>query len=273
VLFRFLEERGLMDTTMIVFTSDHGDYLGDHWLGEKDLFHEPSVHVPLIVCDPDPRADATRGSVCRELVEAIDLAPTLIDVYGGAQVPHIIDGRSLRPLLFGENPQDWRRHVISEYDYSFMDAAIELGTKARDAWLRMIFDGRYKYILAEDYPPMLFDLESDPSELVDRGTDPSLEPVRARLHEALFEWARQPRQRATVPDRLMETTPIQQRITQTGVLIGYWDEAELIEAQSSFRPLFAAHNPLVRPTLEKLTSQPHATPQRHSGPLEQGDTE
>ena len=41
VLFRFMEERGLFDNTMIVFTSDHGDYLGDHWMGEKDLFHEP----------------------------------------------------------------------------------------------------------------------------------------------------------------------------------------------------------------------------------------
>ena len=260
VLFRFLDERGLMDTTMIVFTSDHGDYLGDHWLGEKDLFHEPSVRVPLIVCDPDPRADATRGRVRRELVEAIDLAPTFIDVCGGAALPHIFDGSSLRPLLFGNSPEGWREHVISEYDYSFMDARIELDTKARDAWLRMIFDGRYKYILAEGYRPMLYDLQSDPAEFVDRGADPSLEDVRARLHEALFRWARQPRHRATVPDRLMETTPVQQRITQTGVLIGYWDEAELIEAQKGFRPLFATHNPLVRPTLDKLIDPPRATP-------------
>ena len=262
VLFRFLESQGLMDTTMIVFTSDHGDYLGDHWLGEKDLFHEPSVRVPLIVYDPDPRADATRGTTSSALVEAIDLAPTFIDVYGGAQSPHIIDGRSLRPVLFGEKPADWRRYVVSEYDYSFMDARLELGTKARDAWLRMIFDGRFKYILAEGYRPMLYDLENDPSEFVDRGADPALEDERARLHEALFQWARQPRQRATVPDRLMETTPVQQRITQTGVLIGYWDEAELIEAQKSFRPLFAAHNPIVRPTLDKLTSPQRATPRR-----------
>ena len=47
-LFAYLEANGLMDTTMIVFTSDHGDYLGDHWMGEKDLFHEPSVKIPLI---------------------------------------------------------------------------------------------------------------------------------------------------------------------------------------------------------------------------------
>jgi arylsulfatase A-like enzyme len=265
VLFRFLEERGLMETTMIVFTSDHGDYLGDHWLGEKDLFHEPSVRIPLIIFDPDPRADATRGKSCDDLVEAIDLAPTFLDVYEGAAVPHVVDGRSLRPLLRGEKPVDWRHHVISEYDYSFMDARIELGTKARDAWLRMIFDGRYKYILAEGYRPMLFDLQTDPHEFVDRGADPALEAERTRLREALFAWARKPRQRATVPDRLMETTPVQQRITQQGVLIGYWDEAELEEARTSFRPLFAAHNPLVHPTLDRLLTRPQATPRRPTG--------
>ncbi len=79
VLMKFLEARGLLDTTMIVFTSDHGDYLGDHWMGEKDLFHEQSAKIPLIVIDPSAEADATRGTVSDALVEAIDLAPTFVD--------------------------------------------------------------------------------------------------------------------------------------------------------------------------------------------------
>ena len=61
VLFSFLEKRGYFDNTMIVFTSDHGDYLGDHWLGEKELFHEPSVKIPLIIYDPSNEADARAG--------------------------------------------------------------------------------------------------------------------------------------------------------------------------------------------------------------------
>jgi arylsulfatase A-like enzyme len=60
VLMQFLEERGLLDTTMIVFTSDHGDYLGDHWMGEKDLFHDQSAKIPLIVIDPSAASDHTR---------------------------------------------------------------------------------------------------------------------------------------------------------------------------------------------------------------------
>ena len=56
VLFRFLEDNGYFDNTMIVFTSDHGDYLGDHWIGEKEFFHEPSVKIPLIIYDPSSEA-------------------------------------------------------------------------------------------------------------------------------------------------------------------------------------------------------------------------
>ena len=76
-LWRFLEERGLMERTLIVFTSDHGDYLGDHWLGEKDLFHEESVRVPMILYDPDARANRTRNTVDDRLVEAIDFGTDL----------------------------------------------------------------------------------------------------------------------------------------------------------------------------------------------------
>src|SRR5258708_25211262 len=72
VLMRFLEQRGLIDTTMIVFTSDHGDYLGDHWMGEKDLFHEQSARIPLIVINPSEGAESTRGTVSDALVEGID---------------------------------------------------------------------------------------------------------------------------------------------------------------------------------------------------------
>ncbi|KWT92733.1 MULTISPECIES: alkaline phosphatase family protein [unclassified Variovorax] len=254
-LFGFLEERGLMDTTMIVFTSDHGDYLGDHWMGEKDLFHEPIIRAPLIVYDPDPRADPTRGTRCDALVEAVDLAPTFLDACGGTPVPHIMDGRSLRPLLFGKRPPDWREHVVCEYDYAFQDSRIALGTPSREAWLRMISDGRWKYVLAEGYRPMLFDLASDPNEFVDLGAAPEHEGVRQRLHEALFRWARQPRQRVTIPDGAIETMEIQPRISEGGILIGYWDEEDLSEARKRFKPRFASTNPLVKPTLDRLTGQ------------------
>ena len=63
VLIEVLSRRGLLDSTMIVFTSDHGDYLGDHWMGEKDFFHEPSVKIPLIVVDPSRGRSHARNDV------------------------------------------------------------------------------------------------------------------------------------------------------------------------------------------------------------------
>jgi arylsulfatase A-like enzyme len=252
-LFRFMEARGLFDNTMVVFTSDHGDYLGDHWMGEKDLFHEPVIRAPLIVYDPDPRADAARGTRCAAMVEAIDLAPTFLEACGGVPVPHIMDGRSLRPLLFGHTPPDWRDHVICEYDYAFQDSRIALGTPARQAWLRMVRDERWKYVLAEGYRPMLYDLQEDPNEFVDLGASPAHEAVRKRMEELLFRWARQPRQRATVADGTIESIEVQPRISEGGILIGYWDEADLARARQTFKPRFASSNPLVKPTLDRLS--------------------
>ena len=255
LLFQFLEEQGLMDSTMIVFTADHGDYLGDHWMGEKDLFHDPVIRSPLIIYDPDPRADATRGTRCQAMVEAIDLAPTFLDVYGGEAVPHVMDGHSLRPWLFGQSPANWRQEVVCEYDFAFQDSRITLGAQPQNCWMRMIFDGRYKYVLFEDFRPMLFDLQTDPQEFQDLGASMAPEHVQARqrLHEALFRWARKPRQRVTVSDAAIASIEVQARITEGGILIGYWDEEDLSQARQKFKPRFASHNPLVASTLDRLT--------------------
>jgi arylsulfatase A-like enzyme len=258
-LLKFLDEQDLTERTMVVFCADHGDYLGDHWLGDKEMFHEPVVRTPLIVVDPDARADATRGSRSAALVEAIDLAPTFLQAMGGAAVPHVIDGRALQPLLHaptpGQTPADWRRHAVSEIDFSFQDARIELGTASRDAWMRMICSERWKYVHVEHHRPMLFDLSSDPQELVDLGASPLPEHAEARamMHEALFAWARRPRQRVTVPDGLIETTEVQARIAEAGVLIGYRDEDDLAAQRQRFKPRFASSNPLVKSTLDRLT--------------------
>ena len=252
-LFQHLEDRGIAQDTMIVFTSDHGDYLGDHWLGEKDLFHEESIRVPLIIYDPSSEADATRGTINRDLVEAIDLTPTFLENYGGTSVPHVLDGHSLMDALHGTRTSDPRDYVISEYDYSFIEPRIALDMPARQCWLRMIFDGRFKYIHAEGFRPMLYDLQADPEELSDRGADPAHENTRARLHEALFKWARTPRQRATVADGTIEVTNIQDRIAENGILIGFYDEEELETAiRDEWGPRLAVANPLTAPVLNKL---------------------
>jgi len=171
VLLDYLESSGRMKDTMIVLTSDHGDYLGDHWLGEKDLFHDCSVRVPLIIYDPSNDANATRGTVCDELVESIDLTATFIETAGGTIPDHVVEGKSLRPFLYGEvPPADWREFVVSEFDYSATMQAAKLDLQPRDARLFMIADRRWKFMHAEGgFRPMLFDKQNDPDELIDLG--------------------------------------------------------------------------------------------------------
>ena len=199
-LLDHLDATGRMDDTMIVLTSDHGDYLGDHWLGEKDMFHEPSVKIPMIICDPRDHADATRGTTCPALVESIDLAATFVEAAGGTVPGHIIEGRSLMPWLRGETPK-WRDYVISEYDYSVRPMAQDLGLAPRDARMFMVFDGRHKLLHFEGgLRPMLFDLQSDPDEFHDLGRDPAAAAVIARLYDHLAGWGRRMSQRVTISD-------------------------------------------------------------------------
>ena len=130
-----MKAKGLFDKTLIIVTSDHGDYLGDHWLGEKELFHEESVHIPLIIYNPDPAADLARGTVDDRLVESIDLAPTFVEAAGGRPAGHILEGRSLWSATFGEKQENWRNAVISECDYAFRRARVRprrfAGSRAR----------------------------------------------------------------------------------------------------------------------------------------------
>ncbi|MFK7836299.1 MAG: sulfatase-like hydrolase/transferase [Sulfitobacter sp.] len=226
-LLDHLETTGRLDDTMIVLTSDHGDYLGDHWLGEKDLFHEPSVKVPMIVYDPRAEADGTRGTTCDALVESIDLAATFVEAAGGEVPDHIIEGRSLLPWLRGEVP-DWREFVISEFDYSATPQAVKLGLAPRDARLFMVFDGRYKLMHAEGgFRPMLFDLETDPEEFADLAKGDAHHPQIDRLYDMLAVWGRRMSQRVTKSEQ--DIINMRGKSLRRGILPFLYDGSEIPE--------------------------------------------
>jgi len=223
-LFRFLGERGLSANTMIVFTSDHGDYLGDHWLGEKEFFHEPSVRVPLIVVDPRPAAGATRGTVSNALVEAVDLVPTFVEFAGGTPAYQRLQGRSLQPLLHGPAPAGWRTAAFSENDNAINGVRTILGTPLDRSKMQMVVTDRWKLLRFDGYPPMAFDLHDDPQELHDRGTDPAAAGVVAELQDRFVDWAervRRPTESAAAQERRTGTQ------TERGILMGFWDEDDL----------------------------------------------
>ncbi len=225
-LLDHLEATGRMDDTMIVLTSDHGDYLGDHWMGEKSLFHDCSVRVPLIVYDPSPEADATRGTVCDALVESIDVTATCIEAAASSVPDHIVEGRPLQPFLHGKPPTDWRSYAISEFDYATTPMAEGLGVSPRDARLFMVVDARWKMMHAEGgFRPMLFDLESDPEELNDLGADPAYDDVIDRMYDHLGEWARRMSQRTTLSDDQIKA--MRGKSLRKGILIHLYDGSEV----------------------------------------------
>lgn len=226
-LLDHLEATDTLKDTMIVLTSDHGDYLGDHWMGEKDLFHEQSVKVPLIIYDPRDSANATRGTACDALMESIDLAATFVDAAGDKVPDHIIEGRSLLPWLRGETP-DWREFVISEYDYSATPQCVKLGLEPRDARLFMVFDGRYKMMHAEGgFRPMLFDLAEDPDEFFDLAKGDTHQSEIDRLYGMLAQWGRRMSQRVTKSEDDIKT--MRGNSGRKGVLPFLYDGSEVDE--------------------------------------------
>jgi arylsulfatase A-like enzyme len=225
-LFSHLEQTGQMENTMIIITSDHGDYLGDHHLGEKGMLHEPSVKIPLIIYDPSPSADASRGTVCDELVESIDLAPTFLEFFGAKIPNHILEGRSLNPFLSNQPPSDWREFAVSEYDYSATPMAANLDLAPRDARLFMICNKDWKFIHAEGgFRPMLFDLINDPDECHDLGDDSDYSETIEEFYRHLASWSRRQSQRTTISDeKILRSRNVRKK---TGVLLGVYDENEV----------------------------------------------
>ncbi len=184
-----MERLGRWKDTLVVFTADHGDYLGDHWLGEKELFHDCVQRVPFLLYDPSPAADATRGTAESRFAEAIDVVPTVLDALALDPAEHVVEGRSLLPLTRAAAPATWRDAVVSELDWTFRGTRRRLGHPTGQHYAWMLRTERWKYVHWTDgYRPQLFDLAADPEEFHDRGADPALEPVRRELRERLLAW-------------------------------------------------------------------------------------
>ncbi|MBX2839422.1 MAG: sulfatase-like hydrolase/transferase [Gammaproteobacteria bacterium] len=234
LLFDYMKERDLLDDTMIVFTSDHGDYMGDHWMGDKDYFHDPAVKVPLIVVDPSTEADARRSTVDDSLAELIDLLPTFIEYYGGEVPKNVIDGRSLLPKIRGVDTE-WRDYTVSEYDYSCQVFRPQTGRTPLDCRSYMVATKEWKLVHAPGYPPVLFDRGNDPDELIDLGQSEQHAEIRQQLFNLLADWALQYRQRETwSEERNIEMTGMEEKL---GVLIGYWNEDDAKDKDPKILPV------------------------------------
>ena len=156
-----LKECGMEQNTLILFTSDHGDMLGEFGLWYKMSFREWSCRIPLIINQPS-RLSARTVEVP---VAHVDILPTLLDMAATSEESRSelidpIDGQSLWPQCLGE-PEDPKKTAVSEYL-----------AEGANAPMLMIRDGQYKYVSCSTDPELLFDLDSDPNELSNLANDP-----------------------------------------------------------------------------------------------------
>lgn len=194
-----LDQNGLAENTLVIFTADHGDFAGERNCFEKwdTSFYDSIVRVPLILRLPG-RIPA--GHRFPQLVELIDLAPTVLD-FLGLDIPRDLHGRSLRPLLEGRTQhhrdavfcqggveRSLLRRPASPVGTAPVKQQVLLDYPRALGRARMVFDGRYKLIHRLDAAGELYDLEQDPEELRNRFEDPELREVRARLNERLVRF-------------------------------------------------------------------------------------
>jgi len=170
-----LEKQGLLEKTIILFTADHGDMLGDHHLWRKTYAYEGSARVPMIVRWPKGFTSAGRGRLLDEPVELRDVLPTFLDVAGVKVDPSRFDGRSVLGLVRGK-AGNWRKYIDLEHSRCYW---------AENQWCALT-DGHIKYIYgAADGSEQLFDLDADPDELCDLASDTKHAKTLAKWRDRL----------------------------------------------------------------------------------------
>lgn len=173
-LLDYLDESGLAENTVVIYSSDQGFYLGEHGWFDKRWMYEESLHMPFIVKWPEV---INPGSVNTDMVQNIDFAETFLDIAGLA-IPNDMQGKSLVPLLQGNTPADWRNSIYYHY-YEYPGAhMVQRHNGVRTDRYKLI---NY-YQLGEKE---LFDLETDPQEMKSVFNDPEYAAIQTQLENEL----------------------------------------------------------------------------------------
>ncbi len=181
-LLDYLDQTGQRENTVIIFTSDHGEMLGDHGLLYKGCrFYEGLVRVPLIFSWP---GQITQGQQSDALVELLDLSATLLEL-GGVPVPEYHQGQSLMPILRGEAPADHHRSFVRCEYYDALDTSFVNGDSS---YATMYRNRRYKLVVYHGHNlGELYDLNNDPWEHENLWDDPAFLALKSNLLQASFD--------------------------------------------------------------------------------------
>jgi arylsulfatase A-like enzyme len=204
-VFEYLDATGQWRDTLIVFTSDHGEQLGDHHLLGKLGYFDQSFRIPLVIKDPDGPDQA--GRIEDAPSESIDLMPTMLDWVGG-EIPPTCDGRSLLPLLRGDRPADWRTELHYEFDFRDVNGSMPeqpLGLTRDECSLCVVQDARYKYVHFAALPPLFFDLAADPQQFTNLAGDPGHAALVRDYAQRALSWRLRHADRTLTHYRAMPT--------------------------------------------------------------------
>jgi len=182
-LFDFMAKQDLLDRTLIVFTSDHGELGGDHWFFEKEMCYRQSHQVPLLIRCPG----CPGGILSDSFVESVDVLPTCLEA-AGLPIPPAVQGRSLLPLLRGETPDDWRQDTCAEWTFEYYRAAREMGLPPEKCRALLLRNEAFSYCHFNGLPDLLFDLRRDPDELHNVAEEPAYERTLHALKTRLLDW-------------------------------------------------------------------------------------
>ncbi len=180
-LLDYLQQAGLLDNSLVVFTSDQGFYLGEHGWFDKRFMYEQSLRTPLLVRYP-PMIRA--GSTCDAMAMNLDFAPTFLSL-AGVKVPDNMQGASLLPLFRGEVPGDWRHAVYYHYyEYPGWHAVKRhYGVRTERYKLMHFYDDIDEW--------EMYDLKKDPQEMHNVYGDPAYKGVQDSLYRQLRELQQQ----------------------------------------------------------------------------------
>jgi arylsulfatase A-like enzyme len=185
-----MKSDGSYENTLIIFTSDHGEQLWDHWLLGKESYFDQSARIPLIIRKPGPSSDNNQGLVYDQFSENIDVMPTILDVLD-LEIPLQCDGHSLRPFLEGNVPENWRQQVHWEMDFRNIrteEPQREMNIRADECCFSVIRDHHYKYVHFAALPPILYDIANDPEEKVNLATKASYAGIVAQYVQTMLSW-------------------------------------------------------------------------------------
>ena len=184
-----LKQLGAYERTLIVFTSDHGEMLGDHWCWGKETPFDPAVRVPMIVMSPLV-APSARGRVVDAFTEHVDIMPTVLD-HLDIETPLQCDGRSLRPFLEGATPSRWREAAHWELDFrNINDDSVDgrFGISIDECCLAVLRTARRKYMHFAGLPPLFYDIAADPGELDNLAGNPGFAVAEHELAQRMLSW-------------------------------------------------------------------------------------